>query len=43
MEDIYLGIDVGTGSVRVGAFDSIGNLKGSASRISKSGAPVQIL
>ena len=28
MEDIYLGIDVGTGSVRVGAFDSKGYLKG---------------
>jgi FGGY-family pentulose kinase len=28
MEDIYLGIDVGTGSVRVGAFDFKGYLKG---------------
>ena len=28
MEDTYLGIDVGTGSVRVGAFDSQGYLKG---------------
>jgi FGGY-family pentulose kinase len=28
MEDIYLGIDVGTGSVRVGAFDSKGYVKG---------------
>ena len=28
MEDIFLGIDVGTGSVRVGAFDAHGHLKG---------------
>ena len=28
MERIFLGIDVGTGSVRVGAFDRQGNLKG---------------
>jgi len=28
MQGIYLGIDVGTGSVRVGAFDANGNLRG---------------
>ena len=43
MDKIFLGIDVGTGSVRVGAFDSQGRKKGRANMPSKFGVQGQIL